>query len=103
MARAALDLLRILHARLQVLISSGEAGGGRSLSSSGSPLKLGAPNLWGTCWVPIIRVLTEGALDPRTTVCLHALTLLRDAIVNDPHAKSLQASDPALMHSIIVR
>ena len=58
--------------QLKVLIGGGgggEEGVGVGLSRDVS--------LWGTCWVPIVRVLTEGALDPRPVVRFHALELLR--------------------------
>ena len=44
-------------------------------------------------------ILVKVSLDPRMGVRLHALALLRDALVADPHAQALQQSSSLGTHS----
>jgi hypothetical protein len=59
-AIGALHLLLHLHGRLEVLLKDSES----SLPSSSS--SEGTPALWESCWIPILRAISLGAIDTAT-------------------------------------
>jgi hypothetical protein len=93
-AVGAVELLTHLHNRLEVLVKSEEIveTSGEQVASPVSPSSLkdraydelqegsNSPELWESCWVPILQVMALGVLDRRVSVHTAAAAALSSAL-----------------------
>lgn len=93
---AGLDLLLLLHTRLEVLIAKEAA-----MESHGEERKDPSENdgeVWFKCWLPVLEGVAEAAEMSRyASVRQHALSMLTDAII-DRHGRAV--SDRDLCHIV---
>ncbi len=107
LARAALDLLMVLHARLDAAVHSPQPAQQQALLAlAGLPLPADTPQplvplapaeAWPLAWAAVLSALAAAAGDPRLAVRCHALTLLAEALLDQ---QSRRVGGPALARAL---
>jgi hypothetical protein len=110
LARAALDLLMVLHARLDAAVHSPQPAQQQALLALAGippqqddqhqpqPLTPLAPaEAWPLAWAAVLDALAAAGRDPRLAVRCHALTLLTEALLDQ---QSRHVGAPALARAL---
>ena len=107
LARAALDLLMVLHARLDAAVHSPSPAQQHALLSlaglppnqpTGQPTPLPPADAWPLAWAAVLDALAAAGRDPRLAVRCHALTLLTEALLDQ---QSRHVGAPSLARALL--